>query len=225
MLGSKAAEKGDKTDRCLSTTVGCEDSIGSTTSGRAVTGWGVKTKMVGGWGTITLRRIRFLLNSHEDGCRRVELNWILWGTWGNARGPESVKSDMVEDKSKLGAWLTLDISVSSSSSLSSYGLLSLFVVILSLSLSPLFSSSQHEILMALVHGEPLPFPLPRLASSSFIMVKIFVTGFEVFFTRLRLRDHGFAWGMGVFCGHGGMVHRPMLYLYSMLVANNLLYTE
>ena len=77
MLGSKAAEKGDKTDRCLSTTVGCcEDSIGSTTSGLAVTGGGMGTEIEGGGGgeTITLRRIRFLLNSHEDGCGKVKLS-------------------------------------------------------------------------------------------------------------------------------------------------------
>ena len=48
MLGSKAAEKGDKTDRCLSTTVGCcEDSIGSTTSGLAVAGGGMGTEIEG----------------------------------------------------------------------------------------------------------------------------------------------------------------------------------
>ena len=80
MLGSKAAEKGDKTDRCLSTTVGCcEDSIRSTTSGLAVAGGGMRTeieKKKGGEGgeTITLRRIRFLLNSHEDGCGKVKLS-------------------------------------------------------------------------------------------------------------------------------------------------------
>ena len=79
MLGSKAAEKGDKTDRCVSTTVGCcEDSMGSITSGLAVAGGGMGTEIEkkGGEGgeTITLRRIRFLLNSHEDGCGKVKLS-------------------------------------------------------------------------------------------------------------------------------------------------------
>ena len=51
MLGSKAAEKGDKTDRCLSTTVGCcEDSIGSTTSDLGVAGGGMGTEIEGGGG-------------------------------------------------------------------------------------------------------------------------------------------------------------------------------
>ena len=34
--------------------------------------WGSQWQEKGG--TITLRRIRFLLNSHEDGCGRVELS-------------------------------------------------------------------------------------------------------------------------------------------------------
>ena len=48
MLGSKADEKRDITDKCLLTTVGCcEDSIGSTTLGLAVAGR-VRTAMTGG---------------------------------------------------------------------------------------------------------------------------------------------------------------------------------
>ena len=202
MLGSKAAEKGDIIDRCLLTALGCcEDSIGSTTSGLAVAGQ-VQTAMTGGGDSYVEKRIRFLSNSHGDGCGRVELSWILWGAWGNARGPESVKNG-------------------SGRSLTHSRHLSVFIIVTIILWSPLvircdsvsvtsppffilnrpFSNMEYWWLSCMV--SLLPFPLPRLASSSFITVTTFSTGFSVFFTRLRLGDHGYAWGMGVFRRHGG----------------------
>ena len=113
-----------------------------------------------------------------------------------------------------GVWLILDIPVSSSSSLSSHGLLSLFVVILSLSLSPLFSSLIGPSPTWNTGGSRTWWTSSFSASlPSFEQLyhgQDICDRFWSIFTRLRLRDHGFAWGMGVFCGYGGMVHSLML---------------